>query len=84
LTRYTVVITEDAERDLQRLDRSVARRVVRAIEGLEEDALQKVRRLVNSPYYRLRVGDWRVIVDIDRNEVRVLVVKVAHRRSVYR
>jgi len=84
LTRYTVVITESAQRDLDRLDRSVARRIVARLEGLREDPLRQLGRLVNSPLYRLRVGDWRVIVEVDQSEVRVLVVKVAHRRSIYR
>jgi mRNA interferase RelE/StbE len=84
LTRYTVIIAEDAQRELRRLDRSVARRIVAAIEDLAEDPLRKLRRLVNSPLYRLRVGDWRVIVEVDEREVRVIAIKVAHRRSIYR
>ena len=84
MTRYTVVITESAQRDLDRLDRSVARRMVARLEGLKEDPLRQLGRLVNSPLYRLRVGHWRVIVEVDEREVRVLVVKVAHRRSIYR
>ena len=79
-----MVITESAQRDLDRLDRSVARRIVARLEGLREDPLRQLGRLVNSPLYRLRVGDWRVIVEVDQSEVRVLVVKVAHRRSIYR
>jgi mRNA interferase RelE/StbE len=84
LTRYTVVLTDTARRDLERLDRSVARRVVAALEALRDDPLRKLGRLVNSPLYRLRVGDWRIIVEVDEREVRVLVIKVAHRRVIYR
>lgn len=84
MTRYSVVLTESAQRDLARLDRSVARRIVARLEDLQEDPLQKLGRLVNSPLYRLRVGDWRVIVEVDQRQVRVLVIKVAHRRSIYR
>jgi mRNA interferase RelE/StbE len=84
LTRYTVVLTDSARRDLERLDRSVARRIVARLEDLQEDPLRKLGRLVNSPLYRLRVGDWRVIVEVDEREVRVLEIKAAHRRSIYR
>jgi mRNA interferase RelE/StbE len=84
LTRYTVVLTDSARRDLARLDRSVARRIVARLEELQEDPLRKLGRLVNSPLYRLRVGEWRIIVEVDEREVRVLVIKVAHRRSIYR
>ena len=84
MTRYTVVLTDSARRDLERLDRSVARRIVARLEDLQEDPLTKLGRLVNSPLYRLRVGDGRVIVEVDEREVRVSVIKVAHRRTVRR
>ena len=84
MTRYTVIISDDAQRELRRLDRSVSRRIVAAIEDLADDPLRKLKRLVNSPLYRLRVGDWRVIVEVDEREVRVIAIKVAHRRSIYR
>ena len=84
MTRYTVVLTDTAQRDLDRLDRSVARRIVARLAELQDDPLRKLGRLVNSPYYRLRVGDWRVIVEVDHHQVRVLVIKVAHLRSIYR
>jgi len=38
---------------------------------------------VNSPYYRLRVGDYRVILDIQEAILRILVLKVGHRESIY-
>jgi mRNA interferase RelE/StbE len=82
--RYTVIISDDARRELARLDRSVARRIIARIEDLAEDPLRKLSRLVNSPLYRLRVGDWRVIVEVEEREVRVIAIKVAHRRSIYR
>lgn len=84
MTRYTVVLTDSARRDLERLDRSVARRIVARLEDLQEDPLTKLGRLVNSPLYRLRVGHGRVIVEVDEREVRVSVIKVAHRRTVHR
>ena len=45
--------------------------------------LDEVQKLVNSPYYRLRVGDYRVIMDVQRGALRILVLKVGHRGSVY-
>ncbi len=43
-----------------------------------------VQRLVNSPYFRLRVGDYRVILDIQGATLRILVVKIGHRESIFR
>jgi len=43
-----------------------------------------VRALVGQPGYRLRVGDWRAILDLDVTRHEVHVLRIAHRRDVYR
>jgi len=80
---FEIVWSDSARRRLKKLDRTVARRVFEAVGELREDPLRHLQKIVNSPYYRLRVGDYRVIVDIQRDALRVLVLKVGHRESVY-
>jgi mRNA-degrading endonuclease RelE of RelBE toxin-antitoxin system len=56
-----IVITDNAERDLRRLDRQVAQRVAQAIQRYAHDGLGDVRRLHGTAdEFRLRVGGWRV------------------------
>jgi mRNA-degrading endonuclease RelE of RelBE toxin-antitoxin system len=43
-----------------------------------------VTKLVRDPGYRLRVGDHRVIIDIDMKKMQIQVLKVAHRKKVYK
>lgn len=80
---FEVVWSQSAIKQLKKLDRSVAKRIVDAVDKLLVDPHNVVSRIANSPYFRLRVGDYRVLVDIQRKELRVLVVKVGHRKSVY-
>lgn len=62
-----------AERDLRRLDRQVARRVLAALDRLlVRDPSLDVRRLTGSDEWRLRVGDWRVRLRLDFDERVVL------------
>jgi len=42
-----------------------------------------VTKLVGDPGYKLRVGDYRVIMDIDNKIIRILILKVGHRRNIY-
>jgi len=72
---FAVVWSDLALRQLKKLDRPVAKRIFEKVEELREDSPRLVRKLVNSPYYRLRVGDYRIIVDIERAALRVLVLK---------
>ncbi|MCJ2512387.1 MAG: type II toxin-antitoxin system RelE/ParE family toxin [Candidatus Thermoplasmatota archaeon] len=81
---FEIIWADSAVRQLRKLDRSVAKRVFDAVGRLKESPHRWLTRIVNSPYHRLRVGDYRVIVDIQESRLRVLVLKVGHRKSVYR
>ena len=80
---YQVLWSETAARELAKLDRSVARRILGRIDALREAPKRGLRRLVGVPYYRLRVGDYRVIVDLVEDKLLILVLKVGHRKSIY-
>ena len=80
---FEIIWSDSGARQLRKLDRTVARRIFDKVGELREDPLRHVQKLVNSPYYRLRVGDYRVILDVQRNVLRILVLKVGHRESVY-
>jgi mRNA interferase RelE/StbE len=80
---FEIIWSDSAARQLKKLDRTVARRIFAKVGELQENPFPHVRKLVNSPYYRLRVGAYRVILDIERNVLRVLVLKVGHRESIY-
>lgn len=84
--RWKLEFTASARRDLRRLDEAVRQRVFRAIAALANDpfASQNVRALAGADGYRLRVGDWRVLYRLDGDRLIVLVVRIAHRREVYR
>jgi len=83
LTHFEIVWSDSALTQLKKLDRVVARRIFDRVGELRENPSRQVRWLVNSPYYRLRVGDYRVILDIQGPLIRILVLKVGHRRSIY-
>ena len=80
---YRIIWSESAARQLAKLDRSVAKRILERVQELESDPSRFLRRLVGVPYYRLRVGDFRVIVEVAQDRLLVLVLKVGHRSKVY-
>jgi mRNA interferase RelE/StbE len=73
-----------AERDLGRLDPPVVRRVIAALERVRErDPAVDVRRLRGSDEWRLRVGDWRVRLQLDFDARTVIVVRILPRGRAY-
>ena len=83
-----------ALKDLRGLDRQIARRITQFLRerlGPMDDprglgaALRGPRSGSEAtPLWRYRVGDWRIVVRIEDEFLRVLVLRIAHRREVYR
>jgi len=80
------VLSARARRDLRRLDPSIQRRIVDALDRLTDDPPRgDVTRLANSTDEgRLRVGDWRVRFTRDPQSRRVEVLRVLRRGRAYR
>ena len=81
---YEIIWSDSAINQLKKLDRPVAKRIFQAVSRLEDVPARLVTRIVNSPHYRMRVGDYRVILDIQEKRLRVLVLKVGHRKKIYK
>ncbi len=84
--KHTVVITRSPQKALDRLEGDIYARITRKLEELEDNPRPMgVEKLSGrEDLYRVRVGDWRIVYAIQDQELIVLVVKVAHRREVYR
>jgi mRNA interferase RelE/StbE len=83
---FEITISGEAVKTLRRLPRNVRDLIIGKIEDLAIDPLapnNNVRRLSGRPGYRLRVGDWRVIYDLDHG-LRILAVeRIAPRGGAY-
>jgi mRNA interferase RelE/StbE len=84
--QYAIRITESAARALRKIPTAMRVRVGRAIDSLASDPFPPgVRKLQGEEHaYRIRVGDYRVFYDVLREELVVLVLRVGHRKEVYR
>ena len=83
---YRVGLAPAARRSLRRLDPPVRRRIQAVIDLLAEDPRPPAAtRLVGgSGEWRVRSGDYRVIYEIEDSQILVLVLRLGHRREIYR
>lgn len=83
---YRVFLERAAERDLRRLPVRLHNRVIRAIQALgDEPRPIGCRKLTGSDRdWRIRIGDYRIVYEIDDAAKEVSVNRVRHRREVYR
>lgn len=85
MSSYRVEFTTAAAKELRKLDAGIRRRILAGIAGLEGDPRPAgCKKLVGEDNaWRIRIGDYRVLYDVQDDVLVVTVVRVAHRRHVY-
>jgi mRNA interferase RelE/StbE len=83
---YTVEVAPAAQRQIRKLDSETQRRVLKVLEqlGAEPRPHDSIKLQAAEDFYRVRIGDYRVIYEISDRRLVVLVLKVGNRRDIYR
>ncbi len=83
---YEIEVSRTAEKQIGRLERADQRRIVRAIVALAREPRPRGSRKLQGydDVFRIRVGTYRVIYSIEDRRLIIVILKVGHRRSVYR
>jgi len=81
---YKIVFTKRAMRDISKLEPEIKEKLGDALKRYGEDPLNHARKMVDPSLgsYRFRIGDYRVIFDIEGDEI--IVLRVVHRKEIYR
>jgi mRNA interferase RelE/StbE len=83
---YKIVIENKALAELARLPKKVQRQISNKIDQLATNVHPSGCKVLqgNKSLYRIRSGDYRIVYQIRENEVLVLVVRIGHRKDIYR
>jgi len=84
---YKIIFAKEAQKTLLQLPKDKSRVVRQRLEQLAEDPFSKnlnATKLQGRQGYRLRIGDWRVIYEIQNKELIILVIKIAKRGEIYK
>ena len=81
---YGVLFSATARKKLEKFERATQKRIVSALERIRVRPEDHLKRIVGSPYHRLRVGDYRVIVGVQKDKLVILVITIGHRKKVYK
>ena len=89
---YIIEFTNKAEKDLGKLPKQTIARILDKIDKLVDDPRPSGHKKLNDfhvpnapdDFYRIRIGDYRVIYAIEEEIITITVVKVAHRKEVYK
>jgi mRNA interferase RelE/StbE len=80
---YDIIFSDKALRQLKKMEKNVQERIIAVLERIRIRPEAYVTKLSGDPGYKIRVGDYRVIMDIDNKKLHILVLKIGHRKNVY-
>lgn len=85
MAAYKIVITRQAEKQLDKIDTTQVRQVLDAIQSLENDPrTHGCKKLKGREGYRIRAGMYRIIYDIFDSVLMIEVIAIGHRKDIYR
>ena len=81
---WEIIWSEKSVKQLKKIDEKNAQKIYDSVQDCIKNPFQTVTRLTNSSFYRLRVGNYRVILDLQQNKIIIFVVETDHRGQIYK
>jgi mRNA interferase RelE/StbE len=81
---YRVILTQRALKDWENLDKETKDRIAAKLKEYAKEPFRYARKLIHPKIgtYRFRIGDYRIMFDIDNNNI--VILRIGHRRSIYK
>ncbi|MBA7671947.1 hypothetical protein ES703_80116 [subsurface metagenome] len=80
---YFVEFSKNAKKQLDKLSEFLKRRIVSTLDRIKIRPYHFVKRKQGTPYYILRIGNYRTILDIKKDKLLIFVIELGHRRNIY-
>ena len=81
---YQVIFTPNAKKQLSKLERDTQIRILKTLKRIRIRPESYLVKLIDDPSYKLRVEDYRLFIDIIENKLILLVLKVGHKKNIYK
>lgn len=80
---YSVEFTKTAEGQLYSLPKEIQIRIINVLERIKIRPFHFIKRKEGTPYFIMRAGDYRAILDVKTKEFKIYVMEVGHRKNIY-
>ena len=80
---YDLIYSDEARKQLKKLNKELQIRILNTLERIRLRPHSYIKKLVGDPYFSLRSGDYRIILDIQDNKLIIFVIEVGHRKNIY-
>jgi len=80
---YSVEFSQTAENQLYKLEKNIQKRIIEVLERIKIRPFHFVKRKQGTNYFILRIGNYRAILDINREKLIIFVLELGHRKNIY-
>ena len=81
---YELIYSDEARKQLKKLNKDLQARILHTLERIRPRPTHHIKKLVGSPYFSLRVGGCRVILDVQDNKLIIFVIGAGHRENIFK
>ena len=80
---YSVSFTKTSEKQFDKLSKDIQVRILRVFERIVIRPFHFVKRKEGTPYFIMRIGNYRAILEIDSKNLMIKVMEIGHRKDIY-
>ena len=80
---YQIFFSFKAKKQLEKLEKVEQERIIKSLERIRIRPEAYITKLVGDPGYKLRVGNYRVILEIEKEKLLILILIIGHRKNIY-
>ena len=81
---YEIILSDKAEKQLEKLPLIIKKRIAAVIERIKIRPFSFVKKIMGSNYYRARVGEYRIILNIQKYKLIIHIIELGHRKNIYK
>ena len=81
---YEIYYSKNAHKTLKKLEKKDQEKIISVLERARIRPEKHFEKLIGTTAYKLRAGNYRIIADIYNKELKILIIKVGHRRNIYK
>jgi len=80
---YNIEFTQTAEKQFNKLSQDIQKRVINVLERIKIRPFHFIKRKEGTPYFIIRIGDYRAILDINQESSVIYIIEIGHRKNIY-
>jgi len=80
---YQLIFSKKAVEELNKFEKLIKERIWNKLQQIKEHLFRFFEKLVEISGFKLRIGNYRVIADIDKNSKKIYINKIGHRKNIY-